>query len=83
MDTAQCDSVFFANVRGSMPNPERFRSAGDSRSFMEAALAGYTGALVVVTHDRRLRASFTGSRLELVRGSALFHRAQDDELRIG
>ncbi len=37
---------------------------------LEEALAFYAGALVVVTHDRRLRASFTGSRLELPEGSA-------------
>ncbi|MEU9960120.1 ATP-binding cassette domain-containing protein [Streptomyces sp. NPDC050982] len=32
---------------------------------MEAALARYTGTLVVVTHDRLLRERFHGSRLEL------------------
>ncbi|MGV9456612.1 TlrC/CarA/OleB/SrmB family ABC-F type ribosomal protection protein [Streptomyces sp. NPDC003635] len=32
---------------------------------LEAALATCTGALVVVTHDRRLRARFAGTRLEL------------------
>ncbi|QKW40191.1 TlrC/CarA/OleB/SrmB family ABC-F type ribosomal protection protein [Actinomadura sp. NAK00032] len=37
---------------------------------LEEALAFYEGALVVVTHDRRLRASFTGSRLELPEGAA-------------
>nr|WP_261808691.1 ABC-F family ATP-binding cassette domain-containing protein [Nonomuraea sp. C10] len=35
---------------------------------MEEALASFPGALVVVTHDRRLRAGFTGSRLELADG---------------
>ncbi|MET7643684.1 TlrC/CarA/OleB/SrmB family ABC-F type ribosomal protection protein [Streptomyces sp. NPDC005426] len=36
---------------------------------LEAALAGYAGALVLVTHDRRMRARFTGSRLELREGT--------------
>ncbi|OXM56510.1 tylosin resistance protein TlrC [Amycolatopsis thailandensis] len=37
---------------------------------MEQALAGYSGALVVVTHDRRLRRTFEGRRLELVTSAA-------------
>ncbi|GAA3223166.1 ribosomal protection-like ABC-F family protein [Nonomuraea helvata] len=37
---------------------------------LEEALASYHGALVVVTHDRRLRATFAGSRLELDGGVA-------------
>ncbi|MEV4366619.1 ABC-F family ATP-binding cassette domain-containing protein [Nonomuraea sp. NPDC049637] len=32
---------------------------------LEEALAHYEGALVAVTHDRRLRAAFTGTHLEL------------------
>ncbi|MEV0666020.1 ribosomal protection-like ABC-F family protein [Actinomadura luteofluorescens] len=35
---------------------------------LEEALASYRGALVVVTHDRRLRAAFTGTHLELAEG---------------
>ncbi|MGW1227442.1 TlrC/CarA/OleB/SrmB family ABC-F type ribosomal protection protein [Streptomyces sp. NPDC002530] len=35
---------------------------------LEAALAGYGGALVLVTHDRRMRSRFDGSRLELADG---------------
>ncbi|WET82941.1 ABC-F family ATP-binding cassette domain-containing protein [Amycolatopsis sp. QT-25] len=37
---------------------------------MEQALAEYSGALVVVTHDRRLRRTFEGRRLELVTSAA-------------
>ncbi|MGI5422887.1 ribosomal protection-like ABC-F family protein [Actinomadura luteofluorescens] len=38
---------------------------------LEEALASYQGALVVVTHDRRLRAAFTGTHLELAEGRPL------------
>lgn len=38
---------------------------------LEAALAGYPGAVVVVTHDRRMRRAFTGSRLHLDEGAAV------------
>ncbi|MFE5508803.1 ribosomal protection-like ABC-F family protein [Amycolatopsis japonica] len=37
---------------------------------MEQALAAYSGALVVVTHDRRMRRTFEGTRLELVTSAA-------------
>ncbi|MCB5183541.1 ABC-F family ATP-binding cassette domain-containing protein [Streptomyces antimicrobicus] len=33
---------------------------------LEAALAAFTGTVVLVTHDRRLRAGFPGRRLELL-----------------
>ncbi|MFE6132237.1 ATP-binding cassette domain-containing protein, partial [Streptomyces sp. NPDC056437] len=36
---------------------------------LESALTGYEGALVLVTHDRRMRSRFTGSRLELREGA--------------
>ncbi|WP_328311070.1 ATP-binding cassette domain-containing protein [Streptomyces sp. NBC_00442] len=36
---------------------------------VEEALAGYPGAIVVVSHDERFRSSFTGDRLELRAGS--------------
>ncbi|WP_128375846.1 TlrC/CarA/OleB/SrmB family ABC-F type ribosomal protection protein [Streptomyces cavernae] len=36
---------------------------------LEEALDAYAGALVLVTHDRRMRARFTGSRLELREGA--------------
>ncbi|MEU4545520.1 TlrC/CarA/OleB/SrmB family ABC-F type ribosomal protection protein [Nonomuraea dietziae] len=36
---------------------------------LEEALAGYTGALVMVTHDRGIRASFAGTHLELADGA--------------
>ncbi|MGW0785706.1 TlrC/CarA/OleB/SrmB family ABC-F type ribosomal protection protein [Streptomyces sp. NPDC002913] len=35
---------------------------------LEGALAGYQGAVVIVTHDRRIRSRFTGRRLELDAG---------------
>ncbi|WP_405987813.1 ribosomal protection-like ABC-F family protein [Streptomyces sp. NBC_00986] len=38
---------------------------------VERALADYAGTLVVVSHDRRLRASFRGTRLELQAGRVL------------
>ncbi|MGW0551719.1 ribosomal protection-like ABC-F family protein [Streptomyces altiplanensis] len=38
---------------------------------LEAALACYAGALVIVTHDRRIRGGFAGTRLEVA----------DDEVR--
>lgn len=37
---------------------------------LEQALAEYSGALVVVTHDRRMRRTFEGRRLELVTSAA-------------
>ena len=37
---------------------------------LQEALTSFRGALVVVTHDRRLRATFTGSHLELDAGMA-------------
>ncbi|OLZ61119.1 tylosin resistance protein TlrC [Streptomyces amritsarensis] len=41
---------------------------------LEAALAHFGGTLVVVTHDRRLRAGFRGRRLELQREPAAARR---------
>jgi macrolide transport system ATP-binding/permease protein len=35
---------------------------------LEGALAGYPGAVVIVTHDRRMRTRFTGTHLELNAG---------------
>ncbi|MDF3145753.1 MULTISPECIES: TlrC/CarA/OleB/SrmB family ABC-F type ribosomal protection protein [unclassified Streptomyces] len=35
---------------------------------LEGALTGYRGAVVVVTHDRRMRTRFTGTHLELSAG---------------
>ncbi|GAA2374725.1 ABC-F family ATP-binding cassette domain-containing protein [Nonomuraea africana] len=41
---------------------------------MEEALAGYSGAVVMVTHDRGIRAAFSGTRLELARGEIATRR---------
>ncbi|MFI8502384.1 ABC-F family ATP-binding cassette domain-containing protein [Streptomyces sp. NPDC085524] len=41
---------------------------------LEAALAHFTGTLVLVTHDRRMRAAFPGRRLELQREPATASR---------
>ncbi|THA65283.1 TlrC/CarA/OleB/SrmB family ABC-F type ribosomal protection protein [Streptomyces sp. A0958] len=38
---------------------------------LEGALAGFRGAVVVVTHDRRLRDRFNGRRLEIADGRAV------------
>ncbi|MFI0366607.1 hypothetical protein ACH35V_01935 [Actinomadura sp. 1N219] len=38
-------------------------------------LADYQGALVAVTHDRRMRSRFTGSHLELRNGRITTHQA--------
>ncbi|MEV6316998.1 ribosomal protection-like ABC-F family protein [Streptomyces sp. NPDC051776] len=38
---------------------------------LEQALAGYAGTLVVASHDRRLRARFTGTRREMAEGRLL------------
>ncbi|KOU53584.1 ribosomal protection-like ABC-F family protein [Streptomyces sp. WM6378] len=38
---------------------------------VEQALADYSGAVVVVSHDRRFRSSFTGDELELRAGAAV------------
>ncbi|MFI5807958.1 ribosomal protection-like ABC-F family protein [Streptomyces sp. NPDC051561] len=38
---------------------------------LEAALADYPGAVVAVSHDRRFRSGFEGSRVELVAGRAV------------
>ncbi|MEU7895499.1 ABC-F family ATP-binding cassette domain-containing protein [Nonomuraea sp. NPDC049152] len=48
---------------------------------LEEALAGYSGAVVMVTHDRGTRASFTGTHLELAEGTITSHtlRQSDSE----
>ncbi|WP_198667475.1 ribosomal protection-like ABC-F family protein [Glycomyces dulcitolivorans] len=38
---------------------------------LQAALAAYTGTVVLVSHDRRLRASFVGRRLEMDSGAII------------
>jgi macrolide transport system ATP-binding/permease protein len=37
---------------------------------LEDALTAYEGALVIVSHDRRMRAAFAGSHVELKAGRA-------------
>lgn len=43
---------------------------------LEEALSGYTGALVLVTHDRMTRRRFTGRRLELDEGALTCNSAE-------
>jgi macrolide transport system ATP-binding/permease protein len=56
-----------------LDEPTNHLSPGLVEEF-EAALAAYRGTLVVVTHDRRLRASFPGRRLALSPDRTLTHR---------
>ncbi|MFE0735400.1 ABC-F family ATP-binding cassette domain-containing protein [Streptomyces sp. NPDC058855] len=56
-----------------LDEPTNHLSPGLVEEF-EAALAAYRGTLVVVTHDRRLRASFPGRRLALSPARTLTHR---------
>ncbi|MFF4699529.1 TlrC/CarA/OleB/SrmB family ABC-F type ribosomal protection protein [Streptomyces chattanoogensis] len=46
---------------------------------LEQALADYQGALVIVTHDRRMRSRFTGSHLTLCDGRVARFRAEPGE----
>ncbi|MFE0187943.1 TlrC/CarA/OleB/SrmB family ABC-F type ribosomal protection protein [Streptomyces sp. NPDC058989] len=46
---------------------------------LEQALADYQGALVIVTHDRRMRSRFTGSHLALRNGEVARFRAEAGE----
>ena len=45
---------------------------------LEGALTGYRGAVVIVTHDRRMRTRFTGTRLELNAGHVSQPPGPDD-----
>ncbi|MGW1373542.1 TlrC/CarA/OleB/SrmB family ABC-F type ribosomal protection protein [Streptomyces sp. NPDC002446] len=49
---------------------------------LEQALADYQGALVVVTHDRRMRSRFTGSHLALRAGQVAHFRAEPSECHV-
>ncbi|WP_424533762.1 hypothetical protein ACOZ38_25855 [Sphaerisporangium viridialbum] len=46
----------------------RFPRSAELVEELEGALAGYPGAVVIVTHDRRMRTRFTGTHLELGAG---------------
>lgn len=52
---------------------------------VEEALASYQGALVIVTHDRRMRARFTGTHLSLRDGrvTALQDRLVSQGVEVG
>lgn len=50
---------------------------------LEGALTGYQGAVVIVTHDRRMRTRFTGTRLELSAYHVSQPRGPSDTAREG
>ncbi|MFE3827108.1 ABC-F family ATP-binding cassette domain-containing protein [Streptomyces sp. NPDC059092] len=48
---------------------------------LEEALRGYPGAVVVVSHDRRFRGEFAGTRVELRAGRVVTEAAMERQLR--
>jgi ABC-type hemin transport system ATPase subunit len=64
---SRADELTSHNARGCVGG----RRASHQRLEVIRALADYAAAVVLVSHDRRLRASFEGRRLEMAGGQVV------------